>query len=350
MIFNSCNWINHGLNFEPHHIEMCCLRCHIGGGNLIIKPGFNGELLNWDEVFELKKPFIEQNKNGHIHNKCEGCFNLYEKDWEEDKKYFNYLHFNHWTHCNCKCIYCFTDYNKDFYNTQRYYNVFPIVKDMFEKNLFKPGGEITFAGGEPTILDEFEDLLNLFIENDVSRVTIHTSGIKYSPAISRGIKAGIVDVVVSLDSGTTETFKKIKNVSAYEKVIENTKMYVDAEIKDNFPLVSTKYIMMPDINDNIDEVEKWLSINKECNVRSIVIDIEHQWFKLQREKCAFPKHGRDIFDYIYKRAKELDLNIILYNSARYYINNKQDFPNFDFIPYIYPSLGKINNETIQKIP
>ena len=59
MKYNSCNWITHGMNFEPGHIEMCCLRCHVGGGNLYVKQPYNGEPLDWDEIFELKKAFVE---------------------------------------------------------------------------------------------------------------------------------------------------------------------------------------------------------------------------------------------------------------------------------------------------
>lgn len=349
MKFTSCNWITHGLNFEPGHIEMCCLRCHIGGGNLVVKPEYNGDVLDWEKFFELKQKFIEENKKGKINPKCEGCFNLYSKNWDEDNHYINYIHFNHWTHCNCNCIYCFTDWNKEFFNTQNHYNVLPVIKDMFAKNLFRPGGEITFAGGEPTILNEFEDLLDLLVENKVPRVVIHTSGIKYSPAIARGIKAGIVDVVVSMDSGCEETFASIKNINAYKKVVENIKKYADAEIKENQPLVATKFILMPNINDNIEEAEKWLNATVECNVRSIVLDIEHEWFKLQREKAAFPQHGRDVLNYILKKADELGLQITLYNSARYFIDNSADFPNYEFIPYTYASYGKLKNDKIEEI-
>ena len=108
--------------------------------------------------------------------------------------------------------------------------------------------------------------------------------------------------------------------------------------------------MMPNINDNIEEVEKWLTMTYECGARSIVIDIEHEWFKLQREKSAFPQHGRDVIAYIHERAAELGLQITLYNSARYFINNEHDFPNYDFIPYEYPSLGKIYDEEVQETP
>lgn len=340
MKFNSCNWITHGLNFEPGHIEMCCLRCHIGGGNLYVKLDYKGEKIDWDELFALKEPFIQENKKGKINPKCEGCFNLQEKEWHELIPYFNYLHFNHWTHCNCKCIYCYTDHNKEFFNSQRYYNVYPIIKEMVDKNLLRATGEITFAGGEPTILEEFEDLIDLFIENKVNKVVIHSSGIKYSPAIARGISAGIVDVVLSLDAGCRETFKKIKNVDAFDKVVETAKMYAQAEKPENQPLVATKFILMPNINDNIQEAEKWLKVTSDCGIRSIVLDMEHEWFVTQREKAALPQHCRDVLKYIKKRAKELNLQIILYNSAKYFLDNEQDFPNYDFIPYTYASLGK----------
>jgi len=343
MKFKSCHWISHGLNFEPEHIEMCCLRCHVGGGNLFVKRPYHGEPVDWDEIFELKKAYVEENKRGIINPKCEGCFNISENEWKEDEHYFTYLHFNHWTHCNCNCIYCFTEDNKKFYNESRYYSVLPIVKDLFEKKLFRPGGEITFAGGEPTILDEFEDLINLLLDNNAERIIIHTSGIKYSPALARGIKKGVIDVVVSLDSGCEATFKTIKGINAYKKVVDNLKLYVQAEDKDNKPMVQTKYIMIPEVNDNIYEAEKWLEVSYDTGVRSVVIDIEHVWYKNQREISAFPKYARDIISYIHQRADELGMFVVLYNSARYFMENEQNFPNYEFVPYRYKALFEREN-------
>ena len=59
MRFKSCNWITHGITFETTHMEMCCMRSHAGGGNLFVKNPYNGELMDWDKFFELKKKFIE---------------------------------------------------------------------------------------------------------------------------------------------------------------------------------------------------------------------------------------------------------------------------------------------------
>ena len=62
MRFKSCNWITHGITFETTHMEMCCMRSHAGGGNLFVKNPYNGELMDWDKFFELKKKFIEEDE------------------------------------------------------------------------------------------------------------------------------------------------------------------------------------------------------------------------------------------------------------------------------------------------
>ena len=144
--FTSCHWLMHGLSFEQDHIEMCCLCCHEGGGRVYIKEDYKGKDLTWDDIFALKQKFIDQNKNGEIDPRCKGCFNLVHRGWDEDK-YINYLHFNHWTHCNCDCTYCYTSWDKANFQKKKHYKVMPMLKELFKKKLFRPDGEVTFAGG-----------------------------------------------------------------------------------------------------------------------------------------------------------------------------------------------------------
>ncbi len=324
MKYTSCNWLIHGLNFEPEHIEMCCLRCHVGGGNVIFKEKYNGESINWEDLYSLKKKFIEDNKKGIIDPRCEGCFNLENKEWDDDKFYFNYIHFNHWTHCNCKCIYCFTEHDKDYYNKKTHYKVLPVIKDLFKKKLFRPGGEITFAGGEPTILNEFEDLINFLLDNNVHNITIHTSGIKFSKGIQRGVKEGKINVVVSLDSGFANTYEKIKIFPHFDKVWDTTGKYAQVQ-KENKRFVSTKFIFVPGINDTYEEIDSWLNLNLKHSVYTIVVDIEHEWFKVQRENKSIPLHIPQQLSYISEQAKKNGMQVILYNSARYLTENAADF-------------------------
>ena len=316
--YTSCHWIQHGLSFENDHIEMCCLCCHKGGGRLHIKDEYKGKGLKWDDIFKLKEKFIEENKKGIIDPRCEGCFNLVRKDWDDDQKYINYLHFNHWTHCNSDCIYCYTSWDKKNYQKKPHYKVMPMLKELFKKKLFHPNGEITFAGGEPTILNEFDDIINILLKNGVNRITVHSSGIKLSKGIEKGIKEGKLSVCLSADAGSSETFYKVKRVNKFNKFWQNVEKYAQAQPQDKNTLVETKFIIIPGINDNKQEIEKWFSLNLAYGIKSIVVDIENDYCKALREKDeSRPQYLVELCDYIVKRAKELDFNLIYYNNFRY---------------------------------
>lgn len=316
--YTSCHWIQHGLSFENDHIEMCCLCCHKGGGRLYIKDEYKGKGLKWDDIFKLKEKFIEENKKGIIDPRCEGCFNLVHKGWDDNEKYINYIHFNHWTHCNSDCIYCYTSWDKKNFQKKPHYKVMPILKELFKKKLFHPDGEVTFAGGEPTILNEFDDIINILLKNGVNRITVHTSGIKLSKAIEKGLKEGKLSVCLSADAGSSETFYKVKRVNKFDKFWQNVEKYAQAQPKDNNTLVETKFIIIPGINDNKEEIEKWFSLNLAYGIKSIVVDIENDYCRDLRAKDEDkPAYLVELCNYIVQRAKELDFNLIDYNNFRY---------------------------------
>lgn len=318
--YTSCHWIQHGLSFENDHIEMCCLCCHKGGGRLYIKDKYNGKGLKWDDIFKLKEKFIEENKNGIIDPRCDGCFNLVHKGWDDDQKYINYLHFNHWTHCNSDCIYCYTKYDKKNYNSRPHYKVMPMLKELFKKKLFHPDGEVTFAGGEPTILNEFDDIVNTLLKNKVNRITVHSSGIKFSKAIEKGIKEGKLSVCLSADAGSSEIFYKVKRVNKFDKFWQNAEKYAQAQPENNKTLVETKFILIPEVNTSKEEIEKWFSLNLAYGIKSIVIDIENEFcMELRKTDAETPAYLVELARYIVQRAKELDFNLVDYNNFRYLI-------------------------------
>lgn len=317
--YTSCHWLQHGLSFENDHIEMCCLCCHKGGGRLYIKENYNGKGVSWEDIFKLKEKFIEENKNGIIDKRCEGCFNLVNRDWEESAQYINYIHFNHWTHCNSDCIYCYTKWDKKAFNSRPHYKVLPMIKDLFKKKLFKPGGEITFAGGEPTILNEFEDLVMFLLKNGADRITVHSSGIKFSKAIEKGIKEKKLSVCLSADSGTREMYKTVKRVDKFDKFWQNTKKYAEAQkdIEDKI-YVETKYILIPEVNTQKDEIDKWLDLTVNAGIKSVVVDIENDYCKELRDtNQAKPDFLVDLGNYIIQKTKEYGLNLVEYNNFRY---------------------------------
>ena len=298
---------------------MCCLCCHPGRGNIVIKENYNGEIITGDELFKLKEKFIEENRNNTINPKCDGCFVLADRDWDNQEKYISYIHFNHWTNCNCDCIYCYTEWNKEFFNKRPHYNVVPALKEIFREKLFRPGGEITFAGGEPTILTEFDEIINLCLDNGADRITIHSSGIRYSKALEKGIREKKVTICLSADAGTNETYKKIKRVDKFDIFWENVKKYADNQTDENDKkYVNTKYILIPGLNTSKEEIDTWFELNEKSGIKTVTFDIETNYCKSLSEKGEdYPKELINVSKYMIDKANELGYNIVYYNNFKY---------------------------------
>ena len=177
-----CHLLSHGISIEKTSVHDCCLmRGEDKGRPYIID--ITDNLVDWKELFLRKK----QLKNIKTQNEsdCKGCLALNDEEYDNDD-YISYINFNHWNICNSKCIYCCDEYN----GGDKYFNVLPLIKNLIDENYFKNSGEITFQGGEPTILKEFEQLVFMLLDYDVYNIRIHSDCIKYSPAIEKGLQLG----------------------------------------------------------------------------------------------------------------------------------------------------------------
>ena len=67
-------------------------------------------------------------------------------------------------------------------------------------------------------------------------------------------------------------------------------LYFDGSI-----CVSTKFIVIPGVNDTEEEVENWIKADVDAGIRTTVIDLEENWFK--EHEFDLPQ---SIFDFIYK--------------------------------------------------
>ena len=312
MKYLSCRYIEHGMDFEHTRLETCCFTCHTGGGRITIQNVYNGEPIDWDKLFEFKRKFREEHKKGNLTPNCLGCVFLEEKDWD-DEDYINFLQFNYWVLCNSRCTYCYEVQKKKIFDKIKPYDAVPVVKDMIERKILRPGGEVSFGGGEPTVAPEFEDLIKLLTANNFKNMRIHSSGIKFSPAIEEAIKKGVLNVVISIDAGCDKTYQKIKRVNAYKKVLENMKKYAQANT-DGYGLMTSKYIIIPNVNDNRKEIDSW--INSVINVggRWLALDIEDVWYKTNR--ATISDYYLDLVNYVIDKAHSLNMKVELYDRAR----------------------------------
>lgn len=298
----SCDLIEHGMDFFTDSINFCCRIPPTENGYKKLLETYNGELIDWGKFFKIKRTYRKQMQKGDIVPECKGCIYLQEKEWDNED-YISFINFNNWTICNEHCVYCWlNDPDKPH---QKQYNVYPAIKDMSEKGYLKKGGHITIAGGEPCVAPEFNDLLNLFIEYDLKPIRILTNASIYSPVLEEGIRKGNVNTVISVDSGTKETFIKIKRYDFYDKVWANVKRYATAQIENN--QVKTKFIIIPGINDTQAEIKSWIEKSIECGVRHVALDVEMMWYNGNKDNL--PKELFDIFEYAVSEINNNHLKI-----------------------------------------
>lgn len=309
-----CEWINSGLHFQTTRLGFCCYGNQSIGDHPTVVEDYNGEVID-ENILNKIRAIKQRFSNGDIPEGCKNCSYLRKAEWDGLKDdYFDHFMFGHSQKCNSRCIYCFTnDVPEDLKN--RTYNVYEVLKKLFEEDKIKisPTTCAVFLGGEPTIFPDFEDITNLLLENNFSNMKVHSSGIYLSPAVLKGLAIGekYISIVISPDAGTPETYKKIKRVDCFDKVWNNIKEYLLAAKNPNQVIV--KYIVVPDINDNKEEIDRWFDLIVESGVKYVACDVEQNWFYNSKGKYSDKMY--DLMYYIKEKAENLSLNIEFYTAA-----------------------------------
>lgn len=303
--FESCGYIEHGMVLDHlNRIRVCNNFNPRYGGRPIIYENYIGQKIDWADFFRIKRELRKQCREGKCPELCTNCVGLSTKEWDDDD-YIDYLLLTPWVPCNSKCIYCAAPRDKYVLENTKIYKVLPLVKDMIKNNILKKDGIIDFAGGEPTIYKEFEALLHEFIKNDFQKIVIHTNAIKKSNSIIKGLKKGVIRILVSIDAGSKEIHEKVKQVKSYDKVWKTLKEYAKAQPKgaDN---VKAKYIIVPGVNDSEEEINLWLEKCNEINIKSVVLNLDFNWIMENVDGELMPLY--DLLQFTMKRADELGMN------------------------------------------
>ena len=285
-----CEKLETTLNFTPEGVRFCCM--YVLGPNVEIK-----------KIYDIKKiqnEYIKSFKRGEIPHECENCTeckkisikdkinNLFKG---QQNKNFSYVVVNHYKQCDCACIYCSqkTQMKAKLQN----YELLPIIKKLFAKKIIaKKNLVVEFQGGNISVLKEFESLIKEFYSQGCKKFIIFMNAIKY-PSIFDEI-GNIIECsfIISLDSGTKETFAKIKQVDAFEQTINNIK-----RIKEKTKAaVALKYIIIENVNDNIDELKKFLSVARNIRTDTVILDIDFNNTCLSfGKRFDVPKHYYELF-------------------------------------------------------
>ncbi len=309
-----CSFLEKGINFDLDTVCDCCIMHNDGRGLPVLIKDYHGGLIDWEKLFEVKAQRIEKQKQKTIYD-CEGCYHLCEYNFTGVKK-ISEFHFSHSRICNAKCIYCSDIYSGGTTN----YDTYPVIKDLIDKGYYEAGGEATMQGGEPTIMLSFDKLADLFITNG-TKIRVHTSAIKCSEKVTQALADNKGSVVISIDSGTSETYKKIKQVDAFNIVLDTIKKYSEAS-KAHRENVILKYVIVPGYNDNIYEIDKFFELAKKYNISTAALDIEVQYAQKYNNKDV-SEHIYLLNDYFNYAAEKNNIRVLTYSFFSYVLNNRK---------------------------
>lgn len=318
MKYKSCKYLEQGISFYSKSIHACCINSNDGGGSVCLKNNFDGISINWEDIRNKTKKFKEDAQKGVLPESCKNCCYLTERKWEK-LDYYTDVMIGHWTECNCNCIYCYKEQDREKYEAEKKYKILPIIKEMIEKKLINKKTTINFGGGEPTVLEEFDDILNELLKAKIKDIRIHTNGIKHSKSIEKLLKQKKVKIITSIDAGCKETFQAIKKQDSYNTVWDNLKIYAKANNKN----IKTKYVLFPGYNDNLTEINEWLQKTKEIGIKNIIFDIEDNWYKTHKNNL--PLYIHTIFNYVMNTYPKYGIKSCeLYERARHLKENKNN--------------------------
>ena len=259
--YTSCSMLESQLIIEERCLFFCCRVNETMNSSPIIKWETDMET-TVSKYIDLRDRLINAIRNGKT-CECSGCSLIKYDSYASIKKLKSIAYgFNH--PCQLSCSYCQHPNAKQPLTNQeqkRFIQAFDFPKfiECLEKhNLLAPDTVITIAAGEITI-NRKKDAI--FAALKKYRLNVLTNAIIFDEQIAKSEN----NLVISVDSGTRETYKLVKGMDAFDKVWTNIGKYLGYGTS-----VTVKYIFLPE-NSNDADVEGFIQASLKAGVNYISI-------------------------------------------------------------------------------
>lgn len=162
--------------------------------------------------------------------------------------------------CHCRCIYCpqkTSPGNNGF-------PAMPILESLAEHRLLSTQTILVWGGGEPTLVPDFAVACKYLREYGV-RQHFYTNAVVEQPEIIRTLREGKGEILLSLDSGNRATYRAVKGIDAFDRVLKNLRAYKQASFNDTIIL---KYIIIEE-NANRTEIDAFFNLCRELEIKRV---------------------------------------------------------------------------------
>ena len=256
--YRSCYRLESGIVFTSDDIVFCCdwpSPAHIqpmaDAGKTV------------DAFLEARDRVIRENQG--MSPPCEGCWQFQE--YEPTNGEIKQINFSIHNFCNFSCTYCFAECTQDK-DRSEYYDPFPILEEFKRRGLLSKALEVDCASGEITV-NPFRDKYYDYIEENASLVFFVSNAGRFDPRLAHILslspKSGMT---VSIDSGTEETFRRVRGVNMFKQVIANL-----AEYRKYSSYISLKYILL-DENCGDEDLNGFIQICGELKPSQMIISAD----------------------------------------------------------------------------
>ena len=160
--------------------------------------------------------------------------------------------------CNLKCSHCYTSsYSNKSEDEMTTKEIFSLIDDSAEEGIFV----ISLGGGEPFLRKDIYDILKYGRDKGIEMIPV-TNGLFINEESIKKLKStGIRQIVVSLDGTNPQTYKEIRGVDLFDKLVSSIKSLTDAGFRVFINCVITKL--------NVSEIEEMIKLAKSLNVRAV---------------------------------------------------------------------------------
>ena len=221
--------------------------------------------------------------------------------------------------CQAKCIYCSVHTDpQNTYEISRHSHYPKMIAEMIlylrKNNLISNNCTFYFAPAEISIMPHKELLLDAAADYHAG---FSTNGFVFEQRIADSLKKNRSRVVVSLDSGTRETFKLVKGLDLFDKTIENLKMYRE------YGNVLVKYNILSGINDSEGDLNGIINVLEILQLNTLLLSFEYNmplrtaFYSIAKFVTKLKENGFSFTFYTYYTPYQIDRFIELYFTAEH---------------------------------
>ena len=165
--------------------------------------------------------------------------------------------------CNYKCTYCLPQgYKKTPGDTRSFMSaeeISRLTKALSELGVCK----IRLTGGEPTVRNDFFDILKDMKQNlKIEKVTMTTNGYRLDKIAKQLHASGLDGINISIDSLDRNTFKNLTGHDRLLEILNGIKILQDL----NFKSIKVNAVLLKDINDTEKDFEIFLNFIRDNKI------------------------------------------------------------------------------------